>query len=107
MSKQHHLVRLVEWYAAYRDDEWEHRHGFKLEPLEHRPGWQLVVDTTGTELADVVTTAESVVRSDTDWLQWVFEPGSFRASGGERNVGDMVDRFFEEFERLGEVYRRG
>lgn len=106
MSRQHALLRLLEWYAAYRDDEWEHRHGIKLEPLEHRPGWLLVVDTHGTELADAEMIEQHVVRSDTDWLQWKFEPGSFRASCGERNLAEVIDRLFEEYERLGEVYRQ-
>jgi len=104
---QHPLMRLLEWYAVYRDDEWEHRHGIKLEPLEHRPGWQLVVDTSGTELADAQMLEQRIMRSDTDWLQWSFEPGSFRAACGERNLADAVDRFFEEYERVGEVYGRG
>lgn len=100
------MVQLLEWYASYRDDEWEHRHGIKLVPLEHKPGWSLIVDTGGTELADAVMVEQRLVRSETDWLQWSFEPGSFRASGGERNVGDMVAKLFEELERLAELYRK-
>lgn len=103
---QHHLLRLLQWYAAYRDDEWEHRHGLKLEPLGHKPGWQLVVDTDGTELADIAMAEQRLVRSETDWLVWSFEPGSFRAQGGEGNLADMIGRLFEELDRLADVYRR-
>lgn len=100
------LERLMAWYGAHRDDEWEHRHGLKLIPLETRPGWSLIIDTTGTELEAEVMTEQRLARSETDWLQWSFEAGSFRASGGQKNLGDMIEKFFEEIERLADVYQR-
>ena len=103
---EHPWLRLLAWYAAYRDDEWEHHHGIKLIPLEHKPGWSLIIDTGGTELAGITMVEQRVARSDTDWLQWSFEPDGFRATGGERNVPDMIDKLFEELERLAEVFRQ-
>ena len=125
-EQKHHWSRLLEWYAAYRDDEWEHHHGIKLVPLEHqpgehqpgehkpgeykpgeyKPGWSLIIDTGGTELADITMAEQRLVRSETDWLQWSFEPASFRAIGGERNVPDMIDKLFDEIERVAAVYKR-
>lgn len=105
-QREHQLVRLLAWYAAYGDDEWEHRYGIKLERLEGKPGWLLIVDTGGTELAEEVMLPQRIVRSETDWLQWSFERGSFRATGGSRNVGEMIEKLFDEVERLAEVYRR-
>ena len=115
-EQKHHWSRLLEWYAAYRDDEWEHHHGIKLVPLEHQPGehqpgeynpgWSLIIDTGGTELADITMAEQRLVRSETDWLQWSFEPASFRAIGGERNVPDMIDKLFDEIERVAAVYKR-
>ncbi|MFM9941873.1 MAG: Imm53 family immunity protein [Hyphomicrobiaceae bacterium] len=100
------LLQLLAWYVADRDDEWEHRFGIKLEPLEHNPGCLLIVDTAGTELADVVMLEQSSGCTNIDWRQWSFEPGSFRATGGERNLGDMIGKLFDEVERLAEVHRR-
>lgn len=105
-KQKDHWLRLLEWYAAYRDDEWEHHHGIKLVPLEYKPGWSLIIDTGGTELADVAMAEQRLTRSETDWLVWSFEPGSFRATGGERNVPEMIETLFAEIERLAEVFRR-
>ncbi len=105
-GREHQLLRLLEWYGAHRDDEWEHHHGIKLEPLPTKHGWSLIVDTAGTELSDTFMLEQRIARSDVDWFQWAFEPGSFRASGGERNVPDMIARFFDEVERLAEVHKR-
>ena len=104
-GREHQLLRLLEWFAAHRDDEWEHQHGIKLERLEVKPGWSLIIDTAGTELADTFMLEQRAQRSETDWLQWSFEPGMFRAQGGEHNVPDMIVKFFDEVERLAEVQR--
>ena len=104
--KQHPWIRLLAWYAAYRDDEWEHHHGIKLVPLEHKPGWSLIIDTAGTELEGITMLEQRLTRSETDWLLWSFEAKSFRATGGERNVADMIDKLFDEVERLADVFKR-
>ena len=105
-GREHQLLRLLEWYAAHRDDEWEHHHGIKLEPLDTKPGWSLIVDTAGTELADIFMLEQRLQRSDSDWLQWSFEPSMFRAQGGGRNLPDMIAKFFDEVERLAGVHKR-
>lgn len=89
------LTRLLEWYAAHRDDEWEHRHGIKLETLDGI-GKSLIIDTAGTALAALATDKTKLERSTSDWLQWWFEPGAFRAVGGMGNVAEMIEQFFAE-----------
>ncbi len=108
-AHEHQLTRLLEWYAAHRDDEWEHQHGIKLEPLDFgngRNGWSLIVDTKGTDLASLATSRERIARSQTDCLAWHFEPGAFRATVGPRNLSEAIGKFFDEIERLAEQQQR-
>ncbi len=104
--RQHHWQRLLAWYGGYRNDHWEHEHGIKLMPLEHKPGWSLIVDTHGTEMEGITMVEQRLARSETDWLHWAFETKSFRATGGERNVPDMIEKLFNEIERVTDVYKR-
>ena len=108
-QSEHQLTRLVAWYAAYRDDDWEHDHGIKLEEVNlpgGSAGWSLIVDTKGTELADRATAKVRRERSADDWVQWHFEPGTFRAMGTPRTMNEAIESFFAEFEHLAELYKR-
>lgn len=97
----HQFANLMAWYAAHRNDEWEHNHGIKLEALP-TGGWSIIVDTVGTELAEVVTGPRRIERSPTDWLHWTFAHGVFRANCGPRNMNELLGKFFEEIENLAE-----
>lgn len=106
MAEQgHQLTRLMAWYAAHRDDEWEHHHGIKLEPLASG-GWALIIDTDGTDLAHIETEPQRIERGPDEWLQWMFEPGSFRASGSRGTMNEIITKFFDEIERLAERQKR-
>jgi hypothetical protein len=93
------LTRLMAWYAAHRNDDWEHGHGLKLEEIEGS-GKSIIIDVGGTPIAGLTTEKQRIERSETDWLEWWFEPAAFRAIGGRRNVGEMIERFFQEIDAL-------
>lgn len=106
---EHQLTRLLEWYAAYRNDEWEHHHGIKLEEVElpgGAVGWSLIVDTKGTELGERASAKVRRERSESDWVQWHFEPGAFRAMGTQRTMNEAIVSFFAEIEHVAELYKR-
>ncbi|MFG0284068.1 MAG: immunity 53 family protein [Phycisphaerales bacterium JB039] len=45
------LLRLMKWYDARCDGEWEHSFGIKIETLDN-PGWSIEVDLSGSGLED-------------------------------------------------------
>lgn len=93
------MERLMAWYAAHRDDEWEHRYGLKLDPLSEG-GWLLIIDTGGTALAGHQSAPQRRETSAEDWVEWHFDPKGFHAKGSRRNLGRMIEIFFEEIETL-------
>jgi len=100
----HQFTRLMAWYAAHRDDEWEHHHGIKLEALDVG-GWSIIVDTGGTELATMTTEPQRIERSPSDWLHWTFAPGVFRGNCGQRNMNELIAKFFDALDALAEHHR--
>ncbi len=46
------LSKLMDWYSAHCDGDWEHSSGVSIETLDN-PGWLLKVNLIGTNLADV------------------------------------------------------
>ncbi|MFC3148563.1 immunity 53 family protein [Piscinibacterium candidicorallinum] len=88
------IARLQEWYSDQCNGGWEHTHGVKLDTLDN-PGWWLVVDLGGTNLAH--KPFEAVARGDSefdaDWLRCKVVSGKFEAAGGSKNLADMLEVF--------------
>lgn len=93
------MERLTAWYAAHRNDDWEHGHGLKLDPLPEG-GWLLIIDTGGTALHGHSSEPQRRERLATEWVDWRFEPTGFHAKGGPRSLAPMIELFFTELERL-------
>ena len=80
------------WYESQCDGDWEHQYGLTIESLDN-PGWSLRVDLAGTELADATLEPLEERRAPDDWLYSAARDGTFRAAGGPRNLGEMIDVF--------------
>lgn len=62
------LEKLIEWYTAQCDGDWEHQFGFRIETLDN-PGISLRIDLARTPLENVpLETVKHNFYSDDDWL---------------------------------------
>lgn len=61
------LSRLVKWYEAQCDDDWEHQYGVRIDTLDN-PGWSVRVDLQKTSLINRRFTDVEIERTDCDWV---------------------------------------
>ena len=88
------LDRLMDWYAAQCNGDWEHSFGVRIDTLDN-PGWTLVVDLEETELHGKDFAQVLIGDSETDesWLHCRVEGGKFHAAGGVRDLPRMLESF--------------
>lgn len=97
------MQRLVQWWRAQCDGEWEHEFGITIETMDN-PGLLVKIDLSYTN-ADVQSFEPiSERRSDTDWCECTIARGSARGSteddlehfvgmGGPGNLNEVLERF--------------
>ncbi len=87
------LAALQAWYASQCDGDWEQQHGIKIGTLDN-PGWCLMVDLTGTILADR-SFNDVKVRGDDDgdWCDCRVRGRVFEAFCGPGHLGDVISVF--------------
>lgn len=86
------LDTLQSWFAEQCDGEWEHQYGVKIETLDN-PGWAVEIDLVGTNLSGFFLKESIEERSETDWIRVSAADGSFKGSGGSRNLVEILERF--------------
>ena len=97
------LTWLTEWYLAQCDEDWEQQSGITIDTLDN-PGWSLSVDLDGTTLEgrafsavyDGVSAEEQPVQGgdgDVPWLVCRVDGTKFKAWGGPRDLGRMIQTF--------------
>lgn len=99
------LSKLMRWYEANCDKQWEHSCGVKIETLDN-PGWLVVINLEGTRIALESIPPKKVYRGKDDWFECgvKHDPtigglGSqdmgniFRGAGGPRNLAEIIEYF--------------
>lgn len=103
------LTWLTQWYLAQCNEDWEHDFGVTIDTLDN-PGWSLSIDLDGTALEgqafepvyDRVSEEEHPVQGndgDVPWLVCRVEGSKFKALGGPRDLGRMIQTFRSWAER--------
>ncbi|MDU0206500.1 immunity 53 family protein [Paenibacillus sp. MAH-36] len=85
---------LEEWYLSQCDGDWEHGYGIKIETLDN-PGWGVEINLMDTYLENKDFTSVQVERNDDDWLFCKVENNTFTASGGPKNLHEILVKFKE------------
>ncbi|WP_327358493.1 immunity 53 family protein [Streptomyces sp. NBC_01304] len=91
-STEHSFDWLQRWYTEQCDGDWEHSWGIKIGPLDN-PGWTVAIDLEKTSLEDRDYSAESVRRSETDWIFTRVQERRFEASCGPGNLTEVLTMF--------------
>lgn len=86
------LRRLMSWYAAHCNGQWEHQFGVKIETLDN-PGWIVEVDLTETELAERRYAPRAFSRSQSDWLSCKVENQIFIGAGDATKLTELIQEF--------------
>jgi hypothetical protein len=96
------LERLVTWYRAQCNGDWEHQHGVRLGTLDN-PGWSLDVSLIDTP-AELTTAPRTMTeRSEHDWVFFEVKDGHFRGRCGPGNLAEMLAVFLDLVDGGGNV----
>ena len=86
------LQWLQDWYRLQCNETWEHEHGISISTLDN-PGWSVVIDLVGTDLAGSDMSPYTSDPSDTDWVFCKLEAGKFTAHGDPSKLDWIIDHF--------------
>lgn len=83
------LSWIEDWYCSQCDGLWEHDYGVKIDTLDN-PGWSLTVDLKGTPKESANVSQTKIERNETDWIHYFVREARFEASGGSKNLEEML-----------------
>ena len=86
------IKQLQEWYLAQCDGDWEHDFGIQIDTLDN-PGWQIRVDTSGTNVEGREFDRVQIERSAADWIQGWVEENTWHAACGPLNLDEVLAIF--------------
>jgi hypothetical protein len=99
------LSKLMRWYYANCNEEWEHSCGVKIDTLDN-PGWLVVINLEGTGIALESIPPTKVYRDKDDWCECgaTHDPtmgglglpdmgNAFRGAGGPHNLAEIIEYF--------------
>lgn len=89
------LLWLQNWYESQCDGDWEHQYGVKIGTLDN-PGWTVDISLEGTEMEDRAFIDMRRDISENDWIICRVRDRVFQASGGPRNLEDIL-RVFKDW----------
>ena len=87
------LARLEDWYLGECNDDWEHSYGVRIETVDN-PGWLVTIDLVETDWQRLSVERVVEERSDRDWIQYEVAEGKYVASGGPKNLRELIATFF-------------
>ena len=89
------LERLMRWYGAQTDGDWEHSYGVHIETLDN-PGWHVRIDLTATVLEDApFSEVQDAYNHETDWLMCRRIGSEFDAACGAHRLSDVLEIFLD------------
>lgn len=87
------LARLENWYLGECNEDWEHSYGVRIENLDN-PGWLVTIDLAETNWQRLSVQRVVEERSDGNWMQYEVTEGKYVASGGPKNLRELIATFF-------------
>ncbi len=91
-STEHSFDWLQRWYSEQCDGDWEHSWGIKIGPLDN-PGWTVAIDLEETSLEARDYSAQSIRRSEIDWIFTRVQERRFEASCGPNKLTEVLTLF--------------
>ena len=89
------ILNWVEnWYSNQCDGEWEHAYGITISTIDN-PGWTVEIDLKDTELQGYQKDYHLVEISENDWYGISVKDDLFRASGDEKKLHFLLEKFRE------------
>ena len=85
---------IENWYAAQCDGYWEHHYGITISNIDN-PGWDLVIDISGTELEGLEIPYSLVKKTEEDWYGLKVENNKFEAFGDPSKLAFLLEKFKE------------
>lgn len=85
---------LENWYLNNCNDDWEHCYGIKIGNIDN-PGWTVEIDLVNTYLEDKTFKTMQILRTDKDWIHCSVKDGIFDASGGAKNLDEILKIFMQ------------
>jgi hypothetical protein len=88
------LSRLQKWYHQQCDGDWEHGYGINIETLDN-PGWRLLVDLTGTDLATkgFARMTHQDPNDEDRWIQVWKADAKFEGACGPDDLRTLIEIF--------------
>ncbi len=83
---------LQDWYVEMCDGLWEHQYGVTIETVDN-PGWSVDIDLKKEIYGQFSIELVSVENNEHDWFFYEVREGTFGASGGPRNLIDILLAF--------------
>jgi hypothetical protein len=92
MQNVDNLAWLQNYYLSLCDGDWEHTFGFNIETSDN-PGWIVSFDLQETELEGTQFDLVEIKRSKQDWFFCSVDNNRFSASGGPKNLDEILAVF--------------
>ena len=86
------LSKLVKWYEAQCDDDWEHQYGVRIDTLDN-PGWSIRIDLQKSSLIGRRFPDVEIERTDCDWVRCRVVNCRFEGFGGPTNLPELISLF--------------
>jgi hypothetical protein len=84
---------IQKWYLSNCNGDWEHFNEVKIHSLIDSIGWKVEIDLEETFLEKVVFKKLSLQHSDDNWLKCQVKNRKFCATGGCRNLVEILKIF--------------
>ena len=88
------IHRLVIWFQAQCDGDWEHGDGIVIESLDN-PGWWIKIGVDGTNLEEASFSAVNLTRTEKDWILAKKDEGIFDIKCGAGNLEEALTLFLD------------
>ncbi|GIK59107.1 MAG: hypothetical protein BroJett015_47700 [Chloroflexota bacterium] len=88
------FYRIMQWYYAHCDGDWEHDEGILIGTLDN-PGWYLKINLEGTELEAKPFTEISQLEHEIEWHRCWVENKKFHGAGGPMMMIIIMEAFLD------------
>jgi hypothetical protein len=88
------IQQLEAWYSAQCDGDWEHGYGIKIDTVDN-PGWSVVIDLSGTPLAEAPFSEIKNLEPEREWIHCVVKDRRFEGHGGPGMLHHILRGFLE------------
>lgn len=92
LEKNDVLDWLQKWYGSNCNGDWEHSYGVVIKTIP-KIGWDVLIDLAETLYSDRELIYKKSRQSDSDWYSLKVSENKFLATGGPKNLNDILSEF--------------